>query len=229
MPSGHTQHSFTLSGHTQKVGCMWRLIALCSVVCLSLWQPSDASRLRCGSDLLADLIFVCGDRGIYLGRGSWSGYGSRPRGKGIVEQCCHSAGCDLRHLEMYCAKSKKPEPPTTTTTTTTSTTTTSTTTTSSTTSTTTSIPSSIHSSATTSTATSTPTSTPTVALQFEAVFQKRLLEHLGAPDSQRRSNARRKTHSSPRRRKVSSTSRKGAARQQPASKFASGSQQSKLS
>uniref|UniRef100_A0A8C5BM63 Insulin-like domain-containing protein n=1 Tax=Gadus morhua TaxID=8049 RepID=A0A8C5BM63_GADMO len=186
------------------------LIALCSVVCLSLWQPSDASRLRCGSDLLADLIFVCGDRGIYLGRGSWSGYGSRPRGKGIVEQCCHSAGCDLRHLEMYCAKSKKPEPPTTTTTTTTSTTTTSTTTTSSTTSTTTSIPSSIHSS-------------------FEAVFQKRLLEHLGAPDSQRRSNARRKTHSSPRRRKVSSTSRKGAARQQPASKFASGSQQSKLS
>ncbi|XP_056452526.1 insulin-like growth factor I-A [Gadus chalcogrammus] len=195
MPSGHTQHFFTLSGHTQKVGCMWRLIALYSVVCLSLWQPSDASRLRCGSDLLADLIFVCGDRGIYLGRGSWSGYGSRPRGKGIVEQCCHSAGCDLRHLEMYCAKSKN----------------------------------SIHSSATTSTATSTPTSTATVALQFEAVFQKRLLEHLGAPNSQRRSNARRKTHSSPRRRKVSSTSRKGAARQQPASKFASGSQQSKLS
>ncbi|CAL8278897.1 unnamed protein product [Boreogadus saida] len=67
------------------------------------------------------------------------------------------------------------------------------------------------------------------ALQFEAVFQKRLLEHLGAPHSQRRSNARRKTHGSPRRRKVSSTSRKGAARQQPASKLASGSQQSKLS
>ena len=74
------------------------------------------------------------------GRGNWSGYGPRHRGKGIVERCCQSAGCDLHHLEMYCAKSKKPEPPTTTPTTTTSTT----------------------SPPITSTTPSTPTATPTV-------------------------------------------------------------------
>lgn len=28
---------------------------------------ADAAKLRCGSDLLNDLLFVCGDRGIYLG------------------------------------------------------------------------------------------------------------------------------------------------------------------
>uniref|UniRef100_A0A673M0P8 Insulin-like domain-containing protein n=1 Tax=Sinocyclocheilus rhinocerous TaxID=307959 RepID=A0A673M0P8_9TELE len=30
----------------------------------------------------------------------------RSRGKGIVEQCC-VRGCDLQHLESYCAKPKK--------------------------------------------------------------------------------------------------------------------------
>ncbi|KAK0134321.1 Insulin-like growth factor I [Merluccius polli] len=182
---------------------MWRLCVLYSAVCLSLWQPSDAGRLRCGSDLLADLLFVCGDRGIYLGRGSWSGYGSRPRGKGIVDHCCSSVGCDLQHLELYCAKSKKP----TTTTTATATATTSSMTSS----------------------TSTTTFTPIAALQFEAVFQKRLLEHLGPPNSQRRSNSRRKTHNSPRRRKVSASPRKGTTRQQPTSKSALGSQKPNLS
>lgn len=28
---------------------------------------ADAAKLRCGSDLLNDLLFVCGDRGVYLG------------------------------------------------------------------------------------------------------------------------------------------------------------------
>ncbi|CAL8324256.1 unnamed protein product [Merluccius merluccius] len=193
---------------------MWRLCVLYSAVCLSLWQPSDAGRLRCGSDLLADLLFVCGDRGIYLGKtqvyvGSWSGYGSRPRGKGIVDHCCSSVGCDLQHLELYCAKSKKPQQPTTTTTATATATTSSTTSSTST--------------------TSTTTFTPIAALQFEAVFQKRLLEHLGPPNSQRRSNSRRKTHNSPRRRKVSASPRKGTTRQQPTSKPALGSQKPNLS
>ena len=40
------------------------------------------------------------------GKGTWSGYGARPRGKGIVDQCCQPAGCELQHLEMYCAKPK---------------------------------------------------------------------------------------------------------------------------
>nr|XP_061826036.1 insulin-like growth factor I, adult form [Nerophis lumbriciformis] len=70
---------------------------------------SEAAKLRCGTDLLNDLLFVCGDRGIYFGKGAWSGYGSRPRGKGIVDKCCRSNGCDLHHLEVYCAKPKTPQ------------------------------------------------------------------------------------------------------------------------
>uniref|UniRef100_A0A8C7YKA1 Insulin-like domain-containing protein n=1 Tax=Oryzias sinensis TaxID=183150 RepID=A0A8C7YKA1_9TELE len=89
---------------------------------LSLWGPAlsaEAARLRCGSELLSDLLFVCGDRGIYMGKGSWSGYGSRPRGRGIVDHCCRPPGCELQDLDMYCAKAKSPvgttpSPPTTT-------------------------------------------------------------------------------------------------------------------
>lgn len=43
---------------------------------------------------------------LSTGKGTWSGYGARPRGKGIVDQCCRPAGCELQHLEMYCAKPK---------------------------------------------------------------------------------------------------------------------------
>ncbi|KAM4737408.1 insulin-like growth factor 3 [Anableps anableps] len=98
-------------------------------MCLAGWPLTlEAARLRCGSELLTDLLFVCGDRGIYLGKGSWSGYGPRPRGKGIVDQCCRSSGCELYHLEMYCAKPKAKQltttSPTTTSTTATHTTTT---------------------------------------------------------------------------------------------------------
>ncbi|XP_024148402.1 insulin-like growth factor I, juvenile form [Oryzias melastigma] len=86
---------------------------------LSLWGPAlsvEAARLRCGSELLSDLLFVCGDRGIYIGKGSWSGYGSRPRGRGIVDHCCRPPGCELQDLEMYCAKAKSPVQTTTPTT-----------------------------------------------------------------------------------------------------------------
>jgi len=59
------------------------------------------------------------------GRGSWSGYGFRPRSsKGIADHCCSAAGCDLQLLEKYCDKPKRPTPVTTTTTMTTTTTTT---------------------------------------------------------------------------------------------------------
>ncbi|XP_053705394.1 insulin-like growth factor 3 isoform X1 [Synchiropus splendidus] len=93
--------------HTQKV--MWMFF---SSICVSVWfVPVVAAKPRCGSDLLEDLIFVCGDRGIYFGdfppagKGSWSGYGSRPRGRGIVDRCCLSPyGCELHHLEKYCGK-----------------------------------------------------------------------------------------------------------------------------
>ncbi|XP_026224362.1 insulin-like growth factor 3 [Anabas testudineus] len=103
---------------TLKVLCV-RMCMFYSTMYLTGWPLSaEAARLRCGSDLLSDLIFVCGDRGIYLGKGRWSGYGARPRGKGIVDQCCRPAGCELHHLEMYCAKPKSQQttayPPTTT-------------------------------------------------------------------------------------------------------------------
>uniref|UniRef100_A0A3B5B3L4 Insulin-like growth factor I n=1 Tax=Stegastes partitus TaxID=144197 RepID=A0A3B5B3L4_9TELE len=131
-------------------------VRLC--LCLAGWPLcSEAARRRCGSELLSDLIFVCGDRGIYLGKGSWSGYGARPRGKGIVDQCCRSGGCELEHLEMYCAKPK------------------------------------IETTASPSTTTAAPQST---TQQDMAVFQKRLSEHLGLPNSPKRDAYRKKTQPS---------------------------------
>ncbi|XP_038131027.1 insulin-like growth factor 3 [Cyprinodon tularosa] len=103
MPSSRCYAAPTL---TLKVLSVRICVLLCSMF-LAGWPLSlEAAQLRCGSELLSDLLFVCGDRGIYLGKGSWSGYGPRPRGKGIVDQCCRSSGCELYHLEMYCAKPK---------------------------------------------------------------------------------------------------------------------------
>uniref|UniRef100_A0AAY5ET35 Insulin-like domain-containing protein n=1 Tax=Electrophorus electricus TaxID=8005 RepID=A0AAY5ET35_ELEEL len=65
------------------------------------WHLGLVARPRCGVELIADLEFVCGDRGFYRGRARNGG--SRSRGNGIVEQCCIK-GCDLQHLEQYCAK-----------------------------------------------------------------------------------------------------------------------------
>lgn len=46
-----------------------RMCMFYSAMILAGWPiSSEAARLRCGSDLLSDLIFVCGDRGIYLGK-----------------------------------------------------------------------------------------------------------------------------------------------------------------
>ncbi|KAI3357467.1 hypothetical protein L3Q82_015507, partial [Scortum barcoo] len=159
---------------TLKVWCV-RMCWFYSTLCLAAWPlSSEAARLRCGSDLLSDLIFVCGDRGIYLGKGSWSGYGARPRGKGIVDQCCRPSGCELQHLELYCAKPKS----------------------------TTAFPATTLASHT--------TTQLDVAQQFQVVFQKRLLEHLGAPDSPQRDAHRKKTQKPSLRRKgkVSSSRRR---------------------
>ncbi|KAK5923145.1 hypothetical protein CgunFtcFv8_000142 [Champsocephalus gunnari] len=178
-----TMHSSSFSSPTAlKVLC----VRMC--ICLAGWPlaseagwplASEAGRLRCGSDLLKDLMFVCGDRGIYLGRGSWSGYGGRPRGKGIVEQCCRSPGCGLQYLETYCNKPKAP-------------------------------PATSTAPPTTTTEPSTTTQTD-MAQQFQAVFQRRLSEHLGAANSPTKKNTspppRRKSKSlsSRRRKKRSST------------------------
>ncbi|XP_010767399.1 insulin-like growth factor I [Notothenia coriiceps] len=161
--SMHSSSFSSPTANTLKVLC----VRMC--ICLAGWPlASEAGQLRCGSDLLKDLMFVCGDRGIYLGTfifiGSWSGYGGRPRGKGIVEQCCRSPGCGLQYLETYCNKPKGQQPTTAPPTTTTA-----------------PPPTSIAP----PTATTEPsTTTHTVmAQQFQAVFQRRLSEHLGAPNS----------------------------------------------
>ncbi|XP_037628987.1 insulin-like growth factor 3 [Sebastes umbrosus] len=182
----HSSCCPSASPQTLKVMCV-RMCIFYSTMCLAGWpQSSEAARRRCGTDLLNDLIFVCGDRGIYLGKGTWSGYGSRPRGKGIVDQCCRPAGCELQHLEMYCAKPKNQQHTTaypTTTTTTTSTT-------------------ALHT-----------TTEQDTTQQFQAVFQKRLSEHLGAPNSPKREAYRKKTQTSLRRKgKVASSRRRSKTR-----------------
>ncbi|XP_074538423.1 uncharacterized protein LOC141799905 isoform X2 [Halichoeres trimaculatus] len=157
-------HSSSARPQTLKVWCV-QVCVFYSTMCLSGWPlSSEAARLRCGSDLLSDLIFVCGDRGIYLGKGTWSGYGARPRGKGIVDQCCRPSGCELQHLELYCAKPKN-QPRTT------------------------AYPSTTMAPRT--------TAQQDMAQQlFQTVFQKRLLQQLGAPNSPKREAYRKKTKSS---------------------------------
>uniref|UniRef100_A0A672JZE8 Insulin-like growth factor I n=1 Tax=Sinocyclocheilus grahami TaxID=75366 RepID=A0A672JZE8_SINGR len=87
----------------------WRSVCvLYSLYCvLILPDAAEAAKARCGRELVADLEFVCGDRGFYRGKpGAARSGGPRSQGKGIVEQCC-VRGCDLQHLESYCAKPKK--------------------------------------------------------------------------------------------------------------------------
>ncbi|KAJ8370191.1 hypothetical protein SKAU_G00102190 [Synaphobranchus kaupii] len=85
--------------------CWWRSVCvLYPVLCLvALPSRPEAVKARCGRELVADLEFVCGDRGFYRGKVSGGRNGARLRGRGIVEQCC-LRGCDLQHLEAYCAK-----------------------------------------------------------------------------------------------------------------------------
>lgn len=53
-----------------QVLCVRFCVFYCSM-CLAGWPLfSEGARLRCGSELLSDLLFVCGDRGIYLGEPS---------------------------------------------------------------------------------------------------------------------------------------------------------------
>ncbi|XP_023649367.1 insulin-like growth factor 3 [Paramormyrops kingsleyae] len=90
--------------HLLKVSWWRTLCVLYPVLYLTgLHGGAEALKARCGRELVADLQFVCGDRGFYRGKVSGARGGARLRGKGIVEQCC-LRGCDLQHLEAYCAK-----------------------------------------------------------------------------------------------------------------------------
>ncbi|XP_072537365.1 insulin-like growth factor 3 [Salminus brasiliensis] len=96
------------AGSMLQVLCWRSVCVFCALLCVAvLPELGDAATQRCGTELIADLEFVCGDRGFYRGRvGGARNGGPRSRGKGIVEQCCIK-GCDLQHLEKYCAKPKR--------------------------------------------------------------------------------------------------------------------------
>ncbi|XP_041955553.1 insulin-like growth factor 3 [Alosa sapidissima] len=109
MPSTESRPSGTSAG-----GCMlkvlcWQCVCwLCPfLLLLSLPEHTHAGRPRCGIELMADLEFVCGDRGFYRGRTGGRRGLARARGKGIIDQCCVKGGCDLQYLESYCAKPKR--------------------------------------------------------------------------------------------------------------------------
>ncbi|KAJ8016448.1 hypothetical protein DPEC_G00007310 [Dallia pectoralis] len=96
-------------------GC-WSTFVLYSILCLAVQPDHAEARARCGSELVAHIEFVCGDRGIYRAPSGFrynqgndprlTGSGTRVKGKGIVEQCCLKP-CDLQYLESYCAKPKR--------------------------------------------------------------------------------------------------------------------------
>ncbi|KAJ8373263.1 hypothetical protein AAFF_G00266740 [Aldrovandia affinis] len=96
-------HSSERPPHCPLTVCWWRCVCVLYPVLCLVMLPSrvEAVKARCGRELVADLEFVCGDRGFYRGKVLPGRHSSR--GKGIVEQCC-LRGCDLQHLEAYCAK-----------------------------------------------------------------------------------------------------------------------------
>ncbi|XP_051964168.1 insulin-like growth factor I [Xyrauchen texanus] len=108
MHPSHTRLLRTDRGFVLKVPSWQSVCVLYSIFCvLVLPDFSEGAKPRCGRELIADLEFVCGDRGFYRGKpGGARSSGARFRGKGIVEQCC-VRGCDLQHLESYCAKPKR--------------------------------------------------------------------------------------------------------------------------
>ncbi|XP_051508939.1 insulin-like growth factor I [Myxocyprinus asiaticus] len=108
MPLSHARCLWTERGFMLKVPSWRNVCVLYSFFCvLVLPDVGEGAKARCGRELIADLEFVCGDRGFYRGKpGGARSSGPRSRGKGIVEQCC-IRGCDLQHLESYCAKPKR--------------------------------------------------------------------------------------------------------------------------
>ncbi|XP_078075651.1 insulin-like growth factor 1 isoform X2 [Mustelus asterias] len=77
---------------------------------LTLSGVNASPETLCGAELVDALQFVCGDRGFYFNKPT--GYRSsvrRPH-RGIVNECCFQS-CDLKLLEMYCAKPQRAEGP----------------------------------------------------------------------------------------------------------------------
>ncbi|XP_063065554.1 insulin-like growth factor 3 [Engraulis encrasicolus] len=115
MPStGSWTRGNSAGGSVLKVLC-WQCVCVLHplLFLLSMPEHTQAARWRCGAELVADLEFVCGDRGIYVGKPLYISRGgggvrrlSRGHGGGIVEACC-KRGCALHYLESYCNKAKR--------------------------------------------------------------------------------------------------------------------------
>ncbi|XP_067855353.1 insulin-like growth factor I isoform X1 [Heptranchias perlo] len=80
-------------------------------LCVLTLSGAEASpETLCGAELVDALQFVCGDRGFYFNKPTGYRSSMRRPNKGIVDECCFQS-CDLKLLEMYCAKPQRADGP----------------------------------------------------------------------------------------------------------------------
>ncbi|XP_072915842.1 insulin-like growth factor I [Hemitrygon akajei] len=79
----------------------------CLMLCTLALRGADAGPENlCGAELVDTLQFVCGDRGFYFNKPTGYRSSMRRSHRGIVDECCFQS-CDLKLLEMYCAKPQR--------------------------------------------------------------------------------------------------------------------------
>ncbi|XP_051885809.1 insulin-like growth factor I isoform X2 [Pristis pectinata] len=77
------------------------------MLCALTLRGAEASpETLCGAELVDALQFVCGDRGFYFNKPTGYRLSVRRPHRGIVDECCFQS-CDLKLLEMYCAKPQR--------------------------------------------------------------------------------------------------------------------------
>ncbi|XP_038637092.1 insulin-like growth factor I [Scyliorhinus canicula] len=77
---------------------------------LTLRGVNASPETLCGAELVDALQFVCGDRGFYFNKPTGYRSSMRRPPRGIVNECCFQS-CDLKLLEMYCAKPQRADGP----------------------------------------------------------------------------------------------------------------------
>ncbi|XP_062913718.1 insulin-like growth factor I [Mobula hypostoma] len=79
----------------------------CLMLCTLTLRGAEAGPENlCGAELVDTLQFVCGDRGFYFNKPTGYRSSLRRSHRGIVDECCFQS-CDLKLLEMYCAKPQR--------------------------------------------------------------------------------------------------------------------------
>ncbi|XP_032893829.1 insulin-like growth factor I [Amblyraja radiata] len=86
----------------------WPSVLYLMLCALAVSGARASPETLCGAELVDALQFVCGERGFYFNKPT--GYRSNVRRphRGIVDECCFQS-CDLKLLEMYCAKPQRPD------------------------------------------------------------------------------------------------------------------------